>query len=95
MSTPGFNAEASLYRSKGSYFAACLHRSEGSTQVAPSQTLGGGGWWPLMKCCGRFPQLGGRIYCIYQQWRPGETCTCEHGVFGEPYFSCRPWVFEP
>jgi hypothetical protein len=95
MNTPGFNAEASLYRSNASYSAAGVHLSAGAAQVAPSQTLVRGFPRPWAKCCGPFSQFGGRIYCIYYQpWSPGQTCTCEHLADGEPHISCRPWVIE-
>jgi hypothetical protein len=98
MHLPGFNAEASLYRMNRCYFAAGgVHQSARTAQVAPSQTLGQGGLglWPMIKCCGRYQQFGGRIYCIYQQQRPGESCVCTHLYNGEPFIKCTPWVFEP
>lgn len=91
MATPGFNAEASIYRSETAYRAVFLGTSaHGAASVLPQFRS------RVRRQCGRC--VGGTRTCFV--W--GYECTVEEGSPGSPdlgippspgYVRCEPEVF--
>jgi hypothetical protein len=98
---PGFEAESSLDRPRGSYRATAGFGTSSaagglSMQASPTALTPGLGidLFPPIRCCGFVPMLQ-RFVCVTRRTSPLEQCRCTRDFFGFPIILCRPPVNAP